>query len=793
MTTTIKPVLSANAETILKKRYLRDQEDAQGLFWRVAHAVAEGEESFASASPPRDGPSLESEHWAAKFYELMASLKFLPNSPTLVNAGRTGRGCLSACFVISPEDTMESIMDVAHAAAMIEKWGGGIGFGLSKLRPKNDKVSTTHGKACGPVAVMKLYSTIGATLTQGSFRLGAHMAQLRDSHPDIQEFIHCKDGDDALQNFNISVQVTDEFMKAVQEDRLWRLFNPRDEGIGPVDEWTGDISAKALWDEIVDSAWRTGDPGVVFIDRVWETAPNPHLGRIESSNPCGEEFLEDYGNCCLGSINLDRHVELDHFDWNLLDKTVRTAVRFLDDVIEVNEFPLERLKEVNLQTRRIGLGVMGWADALVRMEIPYDSEEALKLADEVGGFIERVAWETSADLAEERGAYPEYDNSALREQSEGPNIGNRPVRHSSVITIAPTGTISRIAGCSSGIEPHFALAWYSNILWEGDDGEGLGRAHERVLDMPNALREWAGRDKGLEAVLEDAANGYPLIRAGYNSTADSAQQVIKNLQHIRTTHEISPQAHVKMQAAWQRHTTNSVSKTINLPNDATKEDVAGALWLAWEEGCKAVTVYRDGSKGQQVLETGGRVRPEPLPGGSISQEAVKAAVSKVMETYPADTHYHGRKKLPDTRPAKAHHFTVGGTEGYLHVGMYPDTGEMGELFVTASKQGSTVDGLLDAVAILVSISVQYGVPLKQLTDKMRGRRFEPSGLTGNKDIPTATSLIDYIFRWLEREFVPEGERISDDGTGMECPDCGAAAIAQEGCLVCREGCGWQKC
>ena len=297
-------VLSENARVILEQRYLRKDsegnaiETPEELFRRVARAVAQGESN--------DLESL----WENRFYKLLTSMRFLPNSPTLVNAG-TGRGCLSACFVVTPDDNMESIMEVAHDAAMIEKWGGGIGFGLSKLRPRNDMIKTTHGNACGPIAVMKLYSAVGATLTQGAFRLGAHMGQIRDSHPDVREFIHCKDNDDTLQNFNISVQITDEFMRAVEADEEWALINPRDEGKGPVNSVVETISARELWNEIAESAWKTGDPGVVFIDRVWETAPNPQMGRIETSNPCGEEFLENYGNCCLGSINLDIHVK----DW----------------------------------------------------------------------------------------------------------------------------------------------------------------------------------------------------------------------------------------------------------------------------------------------------------------------------------------------------------------------------------------------------------------------------------------------------------------------------------------------
>ena len=575
--------LSENARFIIEKRYLmRDdngeqKEDVEGLFHRVANAISQGE------------PEAKRKEFEDKFYEKMSSLKFLPNSPTIVNAG-TGRGCLSACFVVSPDDNIQSIMEVANDAAMIEKWGGGIGFGLSSLRPKKDKISTTHGQACGPIAVMKLYSSVGATLTQGAFRLGAHMGQLIVSHPDIEEFIHCKDGDDTLQNFNISVQITDEFMKAVDNDDEFALVTPRDTGDGPVNEVVATINAKDLWNDIAESAWKTGDPGVVFVDRVWETAPNPQMGKIKTSNPCGEEFLENYGNCCLGSINLDLHISDGDFDWDLLEDTTRTAVRFLNDVIEVNSFPLPKLREVNLDTRRIGLGVMGWADALVRMKLPYDSEEALELADKLGSFLNSTAWDESARIAEERGPFSQYEDSALKEW------GMPPVRNSSVITIAPTGTISRIAGCSSGIEPHFAMAWWSNVLWTDHEGSS-----SRLLDAPasvtQSLESVLGSEEEvkriLEQIIEDPDNSDKIMG---DHGLDAAI--------YRTAMKVSAEAHVKMQAVWQKHVTNSVSKTINLPNSATVQDVKDAYRLAWETGCKAVTVYRDGSKSMQVLETG---------------------------------------------------------------------------------------------------------------------------------------------------------------------------------------------
>ena len=522
----------------------------------------------------------------------MASLRFLPNSPTLVNAGTGGTGCLSACFVVSPEDNINSIMQVASDAAMIEKWGGGIGFGFSKLRPKNDRIATTHGEACGPIAVMKLYSSVGATLTQGAFRLGAHMGQLIITHPDVQDFIHCKDNDDALANFNISVQLTDDFMRAVDNDEEWTFYNPRDTGDGPIGVPAGTVRARDLWREICESAWKTGDPGVVFIDRVWETAPNPQMGRIESSNPCGEENLENYGNCCLGSCNLERHVVVQdgvaRLDFDALGDTVRSAVRFLNDVIEINQFPLEKLREVNLATRRIGLGVMGWADTLVLLGIPYDSAEGVALAEKVGKFIVDTAWDESAKIAAERGPFSEYENSALKAQ------GFPPVRNSSVFTIAPTGTISRLAACSSGIEPHFANAWWSNVLWKGDSNGGGGEAGKRLLDAPKSVRDTLvarlGSPNRASAVLSQIADN-----------PDVAQEILSghgiDASVFRTAMEISPEAHVRMQAAWQKNVTNSVSKTINLPNDATVEDVENAYRLAWETGCKAVTVYRDGSKG----------------------------------------------------------------------------------------------------------------------------------------------------------------------------------------------------
>ena len=764
--------LSANAEVILEQRYLRKDIDGNpletpgGLFRRVARAVAEGE-----SEPLRTV-------WENRFYDLLTSLKFLPNSPTLVNAG-TGRGCLSACFVVTPEDNMESIMDVAHDAAMIEKWGGGIGFGFSKLRPRNDMIKTTHGHACGPIAVMKLYSSVGATLTQGAFRLGAHMGQLRDSHPDIRDFIHCKDDDDTLQNFNISVQITDAFMEAVRADGDWNLINPRDEGSGPADEIVETVRARDLWNEIAASAWKTGDPGVVFVDRVWETAPNPQMGRIETSNPCGEEFLENYGNCCLGSINLDLHVNNGAFDWDSLEETVRTSVRFLDDVININTFPLPRLREVNLATRRIGLGVMGWADALVRMGIPYDSQEGLDLADELGGFVQRIAWDESANLAKERGPFPEYEGSALRQR------GLPPVRNSSVITIAPTGTISRLAGCSSGIEPHFALAWWSNVLWKDHEGSS-----SRLLDAPasitESLRHELGDDARVRQVLEEITEN-----------PEGAESTLKehglNPSVYRTAMAISPEAHVRMQAVWQKHVTNSVSKTINLPNGASIDDVREAYELAWETGCKAVTVYRDGSKSMQVLET--------------SSEAGQD------EDHPEE---QPRLLVPRQRPTSVAGVTdrVRTGHGNMYVNItFDELGKPFEVFTMVGKAGGCDSANLEAVSRLVSLALRSGIDPDEIVAHLQGITCCPAW-DGGTLIRSAPDAVSHVLSnhthashtaatgpseeqpvVVQHRLFPSTRKANGHtqvAIAARCPKCSGTLIPQEGCLNCLD-CGYSKC
>ena len=782
-----EPVLSPNSAAILENRYLARNEDNEvvedprGLFERVSRAVSQGERSTGANEA-------EAADWASRFYRVMSTQKFLPNSPTLVNAGKDGRGSLSACFVVSPEDEMGSIMKVASDAAMIEKWGGGIGFGFSNLRPKGDPIATTHGMACGPVAVMKLYSAVGATLTQGAFRLGAHMGQLSVRHPDVLEFIHSKDDDVSLQNFNISVQVTDDFMRAVEADDDWDLISPKG---GLV---TNTVKARDLWNDICHSAWKTGDPGLVFMDRVWDTQPNPQLGLIETSNPCGEEFLENYGNCCLGSIDLAKHLTGDStgFDWTTLEDTVRTAVRFLDDVIEVNTFPLPELREMNLKTRRIGLGIMGWADALVDLTVPYDSEQALDLARKVGRFIRETAWSESEKLAAQRGPFPEYEHSRLKEQ------GMPPVRHSSVTTIAPTGTISRLADCSSGIEPHFALAWWSNILWEDHDGTST-----RFLDAPLPVRRALVADFGEEQAEETLAQ----LANDPTWRGDAIEDLITR-RGVRTAMAIDPDWHVRMQAVWQENTTNSVSKTINLANDATVEDIAKAFWDAWTTECKAITVYRDGSKSMQVLETGTKAGAE--------DDAEASEVHRVP------------RQRPQTLDSITDRIRTG--HGNLYVTItFDENGRPFEVFTNLGKAGSSDAAYLEAVSRLASLALRSGVGVEQVIDQLRGITDAPTWDEGQQVLsaPDAVALAllrharppdeerDELVRRARETF---GEKIDlselgdaetdtvvqsrlftgaaasapQAGTQPQCPDCYGLLIFSEGCMMCLS-CGYSRC
>lgn len=565
--------LSENARHVLERRYLlRDEagavvEHPAGLFRRVARAVAAAEPEAARARA------------AEAFEARMARLEFLPNSPTLMNAGRP-HGQLAACFVLPVEDDLAGIFDALKWAALIHQSGGGTGFAFSRLRPRGDVVKTTHGVASGPVSFMRVYDAATEIIKQGGVRRGANMAVLAAWHPDVEEFVEAKRAA-GLENFNLSVAAPDALFRAAAAGGPWPLRHPR------TGEVTRAVDARALLERIASSAWASGEPGLVFVDRVERDNPTPDAGRFEAVNPCGEQPLLPFEACTLGSVNLARFERGGRVDLDALGACVRDGVRFLDDVLDVNVWPLPRIAAMSARNRKIGLGVMGWADLLVRLGIPYDAPEALAAADEVMGFVARTAREASEALARERGPFPGFATSALAAR------GVAPRRNATVTTIAPTGTLALIAGCSSGVEPLFALAYVRRAL----DASELRDEHPLLAD--------ALRAAGAEAAL---ATVRTMGRArGIRGVPEAVGRL------FATAHDVSPEAHVRMQAAFQRHVDNGVSKTVNLPRPATVEDVAGAFRLAFELGCKGITVYRDGSREKQVLTSGATRNGEECP------------------------------------------------------------------------------------------------------------------------------------------------------------------------------------
>jgi ribonucleoside-diphosphate reductase alpha chain len=576
--------LSVNAVKVLERRYLLRDEDGNiietpsQLFRRVAHAIASAETRF---DPRADTRSLEEE-----FFDLMRNLEFLPNTPTLMNAGAP-LGQLSACFVLPVEDSIVSIFDTLKNMAVVHQSGGGTGFSFTHLRPRGDMVRSTKGVASGPVSFMKIYDAATGVMKQGGKRRGANMGILNADHPDIIEFIEAKTDGVTLSNFNISVGATDEFMKAASRGGKWRLTNPRN------CKETKTTDASGLLDMIVNNAWKTGDPGLIFLDEINRRNPTPHVGRLEATNPCGELPLLPYESCNLGSINLERVVSDGRVDWMKLERTVNATVRFLDNVIEANIFPLPDIERITRTgNRKIGLGVMGFADTLVKLGIPYNSEPALEIAENIIEFISTRAQAASTRLATERGPFRNFSGSVYD------HPGAQTMRNATVLSIAPTGTISIIAGCSSGIEPLFALAYVRNVM------EGT-----RLLEVNPAFEQLA-HQRGFysrDLMEEVARRGSP---RGVEGIPEDVRRVFV------TDWDIAPEWHVRMQAVFQKHTDNSVSKTVNLPSDATPADIRRIYTLAHELKCKGITAYRYGSKKQQVLTIAGEAADptlEPSP------------------------------------------------------------------------------------------------------------------------------------------------------------------------------------
>lgn len=747
-----------NAIKVLERRYLAKDEKGnlierpQDMLKRVARTIANADKKYDEKA---DTVKLEN-----KFYDMMASLKFLPNSPTLMNAGRP-LGQLSACFVLPVEDSMEGIFDSIKNAALIHKSGGGTGFSFTRLRQRGSTVNTTGGVASGPVSFMKVFNAATEAVKQGGTRRGANMAILRVDHPDIMEFIKCKEDTKEITNFNISVGITEKFMKAVQNGENYDLIDPHDKTI------VGKLNAREIYSTIVKMAWTNGEPGVVFIDKMNEFNPTPGLGEFETTNPCGEQPLLPYESCNLGSINLIKMIKLlggkYEIDYKLLEETTNNAVHFLDNVIDVNTYPLLEIDKQTKLTRKIGLGVMGFADMLFVLQIPYNSDEAVNLAEKLMKFISDAGRKASRELAKTRGAFPEFERSIYKDEE--------PIRNATVTTIAPTGTISIIGGASSGIEPLFAIAFVRNVM----DNDRLFEVHpyfEKLI-----------RERGIYS--NDL-----LMKVSKEGTLSHIDEIPEDIKRIFTTaHDISPIWHIKMQAAFQKYTDNAVSKTVNFSNEATIEDVREAYNLAYKLGCKGLTIYRDGSRDSQVLSVG-------------SQE--KAEIVEIPDE---------KKSTPRIRPE----LTMGITEkirvgcGNLYITVNYDENGICEVFTNVGKAGGC-PSQSEATSRLISIGLRSGVDVKSIIEQLKGIRCHSTlrQRNNNKDIQVL-SCPDGIARTIEKLMNknPNMKRNDSDAkdevvydecivepnakeNSSKCPECGSTITHSDGCVICLS-CGFSKC
>ena len=738
--------LTPNALKVLEKRYLKKDEEGrivegpEQLFRRVARSTAEADGLYGKTEA-------EIKEVEEGFYRMLSLLEFLPNSPTLMNAGRR-LGQLSACFVLPVDDSMESIFDAVKHTAIIHKSGGGTGFSFSRLRPNGDIVGSTKGISSGPVSFMTVFDTATEAVKQGGTRRGANMGILRVDHPDIISFITCKDDNTKFNNFNISVALTDEFMKAVEEDRSYKLINPRTKQV------TDSLKARDVFNLIIEHAWKNGEPGIVFIDRVDASNPTPNFGRIESTNPCGEQPLLPYESCNLGSINLGKMVKTEDktkkmkrrkVDWEKLKDTTWKAVHFLDNVIDVNRYPLQMIADNTRANRKIGLGVMGWADMLVQLGVPYNSDTAIKLAENVMEFIQKEAKDASSTIAQERGVFPNYKGSLYD--------GKMRLRNATVTTIAPTGTLSIISGCSSGIEPMFAVSYVRTVM-EGTKLIEVNPHFEKVA------KEWGFWSRDL------------MERIAEKGSIKEFQEVPQEIKDVFVTaHDITPTEHITMQAAFQKFVDNAVSKTVNFPHEATPNDVEDVYLLAYKLGCKGVTVYRDGSREHQVLTKGKQEEKKQ------EEESVKKVVPKERPEV-----IQGTTRLTKTGC------------GNLYVTINEDeNGYPFELFTSMGKAGGCAASQSEAIGRLVSLAFRSNIVPEEIVKQLKGIScHEPAWHSGGRIL----SCSDAIAKALEKYHV-EGERGNGDEHKVAmlmgaCPECGGAIEREGGCLVCHN-CGFTKC
>jgi len=720
---------SQNALKVLEKRYLRKDEEgniietSEQMFRRVARAIAVADTQY---EPDADVSKTEED-----FYRVMVNLEFLPNSPTLMNAG-SDLGQLSACFVLPVIDSIESIFDAVKSTALIHKSGGGTGFSFSNVRPKNDVVKSTGGIASGPVSFMKVFDIATDVIKQGGRRRGANMGVLRVDHPDIIEFIKAKEESDVFNNFNISIALTEKFMQAVENEEDYELINPRTYQV------VRTLPAKEVFELIVDMAWKNGEPGILFLDRINRDNPTPHIGAIESTNPCGEQPLLPYESCNLGSINLSLMVRDGKIDYEKLSRTVRTAIHFLDNVIDVNKYPLPHIEKMTKANRKIGLGVMGFADMLIELDVAYDSKEAMNLAEEIMRFIQDESRKMSAELAERSGCFPNYKGSIY----DVP--GGLKLRNASLTTIAPTGSISIIAGCSSGIEPLYAICYTRNVL----EGQKLIEVNPRFQKKAEQEGFHIGELMNKIAIM------------------GSLKEIEEIPQHIKrifvTAYDISPEWHIKMQATFQKYIDNAVSKTVNFPKSATIEDIRRAYMLAYKLGCKGVTVYRDGSREGQVLE-----------------------IKKTM----METNQSIKKLTPEKAYGTRLRLRTGCGNIYTQI-FNNGCDEPIEIFITLGKAGGCAAAFTEGLARACSLALKYGATLKELEEELRGISCHKQEGFGTTKV---LSCIDAVGKSIREIMQKEVHKINilNNGFGA-CPVCGSQVIFVEGCLKCIS-CGFSQC
>jgi ribonucleoside-diphosphate reductase alpha chain len=755
--------LTPNALTVLEKRYLQRDlhgkviEKPEDMFQRVARNIAQADRLY----PPQGELTPVEE----EFYALMASLDFLPNSPTLMNAGRELQQ-LSACFVLPVGDSMEEIFDAVKQMALIQKSGGGTGFSFSRIRPKNDVVGSTKGVSSGPVSFMSVFDAATETVKQGGTRRGANMGILRVDHPDILEFIQCKEADRHFNNFNISVAATNEFMEAVKRNGEYPLRNPRG---GEVIHF---LKARQVFEKMVYYAWKNGDPGIIFIDRINQDNPTPGVGPIESTNPCGEQPLLPYESCNLGSVNLSNMTKNGGIDWEKLGSVTEKAVHFLDNVIDMNRYTLPQIEARTKGNRKIGLGVMGFADLLIRLGIPYNDLRALEVAERVMAFIQEKGKKASRELALERGSFPNFDSSILKNRWDA-------MRNATITTIAPTGTLSIIAGVSSGIEPIFALAFARHVL----DGK-------KLLEV-NPLFETIARKEEFysEHLMEEIAQN------GHLNHLPEVPEKFRKL--FVTAHDILPEDHIRMQGAFQKYTDNAVSKTVNFPHEATVDDVEKVYLVAYELGCKGVTIYRDRSREKQVLYKGmACTHEDPLK----EEEALPT-----MEIRP--------KARKDVIHGSTRKIRTGCGNLYVTVNEDED-GNLFEMFNQIGKAGGCAASQSEAIGRLVSLAFRSGVEPEDIIRQLKGISCHTPVWYREGKILSCADAVAKAIEWHLGE-KPETPRSEAEAVGKirallpekkgpnpretsiptflrgACPECGGPLIFEEGCVKCL--CGYSDC